>query len=184
MPWTCEQLYFCCEPTVALFYFFFHCEPCLRNACSVGFICSFLVGLLNALQCSEAMWSDISGHRRTAGDISTHCPQISLEQSWLEKKEASSLHQARRNSGVAEHCSSYRMRKRKRNPALLSTRERNGSAWLLQILMEGNKTSSPCRYASAAARPCSTALSQATGPSTSNGNVGNFALVKLRSLAH
>lgn len=93
------------------------------------------------------------------------------------------MHQARRN-GVAEHCSSYRMRKRKRNPALLSTRERNGSAWLLQILMEGNKTSSPCRYASAAAQPCSTALSQATGPSTSNGNVGNFALVRLRSLAH
>lgn len=38
------------------------------------------------------------------------------------------MHQARRNSGVAEHCSSYRMRKRKRNPALLSTRERNGLA--------------------------------------------------------
>lgn len=47
MPRACEQLYFCCEPTVPVL-FFFHCEPYIKsdmkNESSVGFI--FQAGLL------------------------------------------------------------------------------------------------------------------------------------------
>jgi len=66
-----------------------------------------------------------------------YCPQIPAEESKLKQEEAFSLHQARRDSGAVQRCSSNRMKKR--NASLLSTAERKTFASLLKVFMEGNR---------------------------------------------
>lgn len=128
--------------TVALFYFLL-LWALLKECLLCGFyllFCRILntIPFCGGLQCNETIWSDITGHRRIAGEIST-CITLKylLNKVGLKQKKIFSLHYARRDTGVVQHFLSNSMKKR--SPSLHSTEERKTFATLLKIFMKGNK---------------------------------------------